>query len=71
MFGDRAGRGKDVMECAVRLDAKPDLLQVVDTLSTPRRFTRRLDGRQQKSRQDRDDHDNNEQLDQRKAVVRV
>jgi hypothetical protein len=45
-----------------------DLVQVIGALSPPRRFTRRLHGRQQKGDQHPDDGDDDQELDERKTV---
>jgi hypothetical protein len=45
------------------VEAEPDLLQVVETLGTPRGFSGRLHGRQQQRNQHTDNRDDDEELD--------
>src|SRR6478736_2298603 len=47
----------------------PELPQIVDALTPPCRFARRLDRRQQKRNQNPDDRDYDKQLDKSKPVV--
>ncbi len=49
------------------VDSQADLFEIVAALHPPRRFARRLNGRQQKSHEDADDGDHHEQLDQRET----
>jgi hypothetical protein len=51
----------------VIVHGQADLLQIVDALDAPRGFTRRLNGRQQKRDQNRNDGDDDQELDQSEA----
>jgi hypothetical protein len=61
-------RGKALVRTLVIRHRLGELVQIIQALGAPRRFTRRLDGRQQQRDQDADDGDDDEQLDQGKTV---
>src|SRR6185312_9923138 len=73
--GRRAGIDAARREIARRrliiLQAKADLLEIVLTLRTSRRFAHFLHGRQQQADQDGDDRDNDQQFDQSESGVQV
>ncbi len=52
----------------VSLQREHDLLDVVDALRSPRRFSGRLDRRQEQGHENSNDGDHDEQLDERKTV---
>jgi hypothetical protein len=59
-------RRKSLVGALVLQEREIDLLQIVNTLRTTRRFTRRLHGRQQQRHEDADNGDHDQKFDKRK-----
>jgi hypothetical protein len=56
------------MGLVIVVQADAQLAEIIDALTSPRRFSRRLNRRQQQGDQDTDNRNHDQQLDQRKPA---